>query len=84
MHPQDENAQYLETVRDVYAEAAVTPQPKLCCTTAPIWRLPGLRHRGGPGPRGAEHKARRHTPLDFLRREPYLTSRLLNRWVTYR
>lgn len=33
---------YLETVREVYAEAAVTPQPKLCCTTSPLWRLPGL------------------------------------------
>lgn len=43
MNPQDENARYLETVRDVYAEAALTPQPKLCCTTSPIWRLPGLR-----------------------------------------
>jgi SAM-dependent methyltransferase len=43
MHPLDGNEQYLETVRDVYAEAAVTPQPKLCCTTAPIWRLPGLK-----------------------------------------
>jgi SAM-dependent methyltransferase len=39
----DKNEQYLETVRDVYAEAAITPQPKLCCTTAPIWKLPGLR-----------------------------------------
>lgn len=36
-------SQYLDVVRDVYAEAAVTPQPKLCCTTAPIWRLPGLK-----------------------------------------
>lgn len=43
MYRQDESEQYLETVRDVYAEAAVTPQPKLCCTTAPIWRLPGLK-----------------------------------------
>ena len=35
--------QYLDVVRDVYAEAAATPQPKLCCTTTPIWRLPGLK-----------------------------------------
>lgn len=34
--------EYLDTVREVYAEAAMTPQPKLCCTTSPIWRLPGL------------------------------------------
>jgi SAM-dependent methyltransferase len=33
---------YLETVRRVYAEAAAVPQPRLCCTTSPIWRLPGL------------------------------------------
>lgn len=43
MSQMESSAQYLETVRDVYAEAAVTPQPKLCCTTAPIWRLPGLQ-----------------------------------------
>jgi SAM-dependent methyltransferase len=42
MQPRESTTQYLETVRDVYAQAAVTPQPKLCCTTAPIWRLPGL------------------------------------------
>jgi SAM-dependent methyltransferase len=35
-------ATYLKTVRDVYAEAAATPQPTLCCTTSPIWKLPGL------------------------------------------
>src|SRR5438128_379870 len=35
-------APYLKTVRDVYAEAAQTPQPALCCTTSPIWKLPGL------------------------------------------
>jgi SAM-dependent methyltransferase len=34
---------YLTTVRDVYAEAAEVPQPALCCTTSPLWRLPGLR-----------------------------------------
>lgn len=33
---------YLEMVRDVYAHAAEVPQPKLCCTTSPVWRLPGL------------------------------------------
>ncbi|TAM85092.1 methyltransferase domain-containing protein [bacterium] len=33
---------YLETTRDVYREAAVRPAPGLCCTTTPVWRLPGL------------------------------------------
>ena len=27
---------------DVYRHAAVSPQPGLCCTTAPVWRLPDL------------------------------------------
>ena len=38
----ESEARYLQTVRDVYAEAAATPQPALCCTTSPIWKLPGL------------------------------------------
>ena len=33
---------YLSTARDVYKEAALKPQPGLCCTTTPIWQLPGL------------------------------------------
>ena len=33
---------YRETVEQLYAEAAVTAQPKLCCTQTPPWRLPGL------------------------------------------
>lgn len=33
---------YLGTTRDVYAEAAATPDAALCCTTSPIWALPGL------------------------------------------
>ena len=28
--------------RDVYKEAALNPQQGLCCTTTPIWQLPGL------------------------------------------
>lgn len=36
------STRYLQTVRDVYAEAAATPQPSLCCTSSPLWRLPGL------------------------------------------
>lgn len=33
---------YLETTRNVYKEAAETPQVGLCCTTTPVWQLPGL------------------------------------------
>jgi SAM-dependent methyltransferase len=33
---------YLETTHDVYKEAALTPDVGLCCTTTPVWQLPGL------------------------------------------
>ncbi|MCB9796746.1 MAG: arsenosugar biosynthesis arsenite methyltransferase ArsM [Alphaproteobacteria bacterium] len=33
---------YLATTRDVYAEAAEAPDAALCCTTSPVWALPGL------------------------------------------
>jgi len=33
---------YLEKVEDVYREAALNPEKGLCCTTTPIWQLPGL------------------------------------------
>lgn len=33
---------YLETTKDLYKEAALTPDVGLCCTTSPIWQLPGL------------------------------------------
>ena len=33
---------YLRTTRDVYAEAAQDPDAALCCTTSPLWALPGL------------------------------------------
>jgi hypothetical protein len=33
---------YLETARDVYRQAALEPQQGLCCTTNPVWQLPGL------------------------------------------
>ena len=33
---------YLETTIDVYKKAAETPDIGLCCTTNPIWELPGL------------------------------------------
>lgn len=34
---------YLETVDAVYDQAAASPQPSLCCTLVPPWKLPGLR-----------------------------------------
>ncbi|MDT0691515.1 arsenosugar biosynthesis arsenite methyltransferase ArsM [Salegentibacter sp. F188] len=34
---------YLETTRNVYRDAALTPDVGLCCTTNPIWELPGLK-----------------------------------------
>lgn len=33
---------YLDTTHDVYKKAAETPDVGLCCTTSPIWELPGL------------------------------------------
>lgn len=33
---------YLQTVADVYAEAARAPDANLCCTESPVWRLPDL------------------------------------------
>lgn len=33
---------YLETTKDLYRAAALTPDVGLCCTTSPIWQLPGL------------------------------------------
>ena len=33
---------YLDTTIDVYKEAALKPQIGLCCTTTPVWQLPGL------------------------------------------
>ncbi|MFT5892720.1 MAG: SAM-dependent methyltransferase [Dokdonia sp.] len=34
---------YLDATVDVYKEAALTPYVGLCCTTNPIWELPGLK-----------------------------------------
>jgi len=34
---------YLETTKDVYKQAAIEPDVGLCCTTNPIWTLPGLQ-----------------------------------------
>ncbi|MBL4716556.1 MAG: arsenosugar biosynthesis arsenite methyltransferase ArsM [Bacteroidia bacterium] len=33
---------YLETTVDVYKQAALEPDKGLCCTTTPVWQLPGL------------------------------------------
>ena len=33
---------YLQTTKDVYKQAAEKPDVGLCCTTTPIWQLPGL------------------------------------------
>jgi SAM-dependent methyltransferase len=37
-----ETASYLQTTRNVYKEAAESPQLGLCCTTTPVWQLPEL------------------------------------------
>ncbi len=33
---------YLNTTHDVYKKAAENPEIGLCCTTTPVWQLPGL------------------------------------------
>ncbi len=33
---------YLKTTHDLYREAALEPDVGLCCTTSPVWQLPGL------------------------------------------
>ena len=33
---------YLQTTKDVYKQAALIPDVGLCCTTTPVWQLPGL------------------------------------------
>ena len=33
---------YLNTTHDVYKQAAENPDVGLCCTTTPVWQLPGL------------------------------------------
>ena len=33
---------YLNTTHDVYKKAAENPDVGLCCTTSPVWQLPGL------------------------------------------
>ncbi len=36
------NSDYLNTTINVYKQAAETPDVGLCCTTTPVWQLPGL------------------------------------------
>lgn len=33
---------YLDVTKDLYKEAALTPDVGLCCSTTPIWKFPGL------------------------------------------
>ena len=33
---------YLETTKNIYKKAAEQPDVGLCCTTTPVWQLPGL------------------------------------------
>ncbi len=33
---------YLEKTKEVYKDAALKPDIGLCCTTSPVWQLPGL------------------------------------------
>lgn len=33
---------YLQATNDLYKQAALTPDVGLCCTTTPVWKLPGL------------------------------------------
>lgn len=35
-------AEYTTVVEEFYAEAFAVPQPALCCTQSPVWKLPGL------------------------------------------
>lgn len=36
------NTSNLTATRDLYKKAALKPQQGLCCTTTPVWQLPGL------------------------------------------
>lgn len=41
--PNYKTMSYLDTTHQLYKEAAETPNIGLCCTTNPIWELPGLK-----------------------------------------
>ena len=34
--------EYLDVTKDIYKNAALTPDVGLCCTTTPVWAFPGL------------------------------------------
>lgn len=36
------SSDYLGVTKNIYQQAANEPQPGLCCTTTPVWQLPGL------------------------------------------
>ncbi len=36
------STKYMGAVEDLYREPADIPMSKLCCTTSPVWRMPGL------------------------------------------
>ena len=36
-------AHYLDATKELYKDAALTPDVGLCCTTTPVWQLPGLQ-----------------------------------------
>ena len=42
MNPQPSTSDYRQAVEELYRDAAETPMSKLCCTTSPVWRMPGL------------------------------------------
>lgn len=37
---------YLDVTQEIYKQAALKPDVGLCCTTTPVWQLPGLRIPG--------------------------------------
>lgn len=42
MNPRSSPGDYRQAVEDLYRDAATTPMSTLCCTTSPVWRMPGL------------------------------------------
>jgi hypothetical protein len=43
---QKQAGNYLDTTKEVYKQAALIPDVGLCCTTTPVWQLPGLKIPG--------------------------------------
>ena len=42
VNPETSTHDYRQAVEALYRDAADTPMSKLCCTTSPVWRMPGL------------------------------------------